>query len=75
MSDSIIGETERCVECFEPRTSVCGHVVLGDNHVLAGWCSKHMHIPGLKPYADPPGYFGTWDERMGLEPYGPEHYE
>ena len=55
--EAIAKQTTRCVKCYKPAKFWGGHVLQGEEEILAGWCSDKC--------AEDPGFVGHWRQEMG----------
>lgn len=60
--------TEKCIVCLKPAITFTGHVLNGNDTVVAGWCKKHTEVnrpaDGLLNRV---GCYGGWHPEYGIE--------
>jgi hypothetical protein len=56
----IVGETDKCIRCLRKKAIMhIGHVLLGKDHILAGWCGRCLQW-------ERKGFFGRYTDDMGM---------
>jgi hypothetical protein len=60
--------TAACIICGGKAHVLTGHVHVGEQRVLAGWCGKHQNSKGKERpgYDDCVGCHGEWRHQDGL---------
>lgn len=64
--------TASCLTCGQRATNFCGHVLCGDEQIIAGWCETHAEQEQATSRGEkvpPMGYHGQWKPWMGIKEF------
>jgi hypothetical protein len=59
--------TEKCVICLGKAVSFGGHVHIGNQTIIAGFCKEHFNFKKKLGRDDCKGCYGEWTEEMGID--------